>query len=104
MVITNINVHIFFNYLEILCECSLFKKINKSIDHNRDMNIYWSDGPCWFVCVYSGGGELRPVEGNPQRSVWKVCCWRMAEEVRKLKIMGLQGGARVSVGSLRLTK
>ncbi|KAJ8402438.1 hypothetical protein AAFF_G00369270 [Aldrovandia affinis] len=27
-----------------------------------------------------GGMELQPVEGNPQRGVWKVCCWRMAEE------------------------
>lgn len=27
-----------------------------------------------------GGAELQPVEGNPQRCVWKVCCWRMAEE------------------------
>ncbi|XP_068611124.1 nuclear pore complex protein Nup107 [Brachionichthys hirsutus] len=30
--------------------------------------------------VTSGGVELQPVEGNPQRGVWKVCCWRMAEE------------------------
>ncbi|KAK7130211.1 hypothetical protein R3I93_019747 [Phoxinus phoxinus] len=30
--------------------------------------------------INGGGGELRPVEGNPHRSVWKVCCWRMAEE------------------------
>uniref|UniRef100_A0A673H656 Nuclear pore complex protein n=1 Tax=Sinocyclocheilus rhinocerous TaxID=307959 RepID=A0A673H656_9TELE len=28
----------------------------------------------------NGGGELQAVEGNPHRSVWKVCCWRMAEE------------------------
>uniref|UniRef100_A0A9J7Y0W0 Nuclear pore complex protein n=1 Tax=Cyprinus carpio carpio TaxID=630221 RepID=A0A9J7Y0W0_CYPCA len=28
----------------------------------------------------NGGGELQSVEGNPHRSVWKVCCWRMAEE------------------------
>ncbi|XP_066579929.1 nuclear pore complex protein Nup107 isoform X2 [Amia ocellicauda] len=28
----------------------------------------------------NGGAELEPVEGNPQRCVWKVCCWRMAEE------------------------
>ncbi|KAK3517963.1 hypothetical protein QTP70_028502, partial [Hemibagrus guttatus] len=27
-----------------------------------------------------GGAELQPVEGNPQRCVWKLCCWRMAEE------------------------
>ncbi|KAJ8008866.1 hypothetical protein DPEC_G00082890 [Dallia pectoralis] len=26
------------------------------------------------------GAELLPVEGNPQRGVWKVCCWRMAED------------------------
>lgn len=26
--------------------------------------------------------ELKPVEGNPQRGIWKTCCWRMAEEVR----------------------
>nr|XP_055045739.1 nuclear pore complex protein Nup107 [Misgurnus anguillicaudatus] len=30
--------------------------------------------------INGGGGELQPVEGNPHRSVWKVCCWRMAEE------------------------
>ncbi|XP_067110338.1 nuclear pore complex protein Nup107 [Osmerus mordax] len=30
--------------------------------------------------ITSGGTELQPVEGNPQRCVWKVCCWRMAEE------------------------
>uniref|UniRef100_A0A665UMR0 Nuclear pore complex protein n=1 Tax=Echeneis naucrates TaxID=173247 RepID=A0A665UMR0_ECHNA len=28
----------------------------------------------------SGSLELQPVEGNPQRGVWKACCWRMAEE------------------------
>ncbi|KAJ8245281.1 hypothetical protein GJAV_G00269060 [Gymnothorax javanicus] len=28
----------------------------------------------------NGGVELQPVEGNPQRCVWKVCCWRFAEE------------------------
>uniref|UniRef100_A0AAR2KGD7 Nuclear pore complex protein n=1 Tax=Pygocentrus nattereri TaxID=42514 RepID=A0AAR2KGD7_PYGNA len=30
--------------------------------------------------INGGGAELQPVEGNPQRCVWKVCCWRMAEE------------------------
>uniref|UniRef100_A0A8C1WAL1 Nuclear pore complex protein n=1 Tax=Cyprinus carpio TaxID=7962 RepID=A0A8C1WAL1_CYPCA len=30
--------------------------------------------------INGGGGELQSVEGNPHRSVWKVCCWRMAEE------------------------
>uniref|UniRef100_A0A673H5B8 Nuclear pore complex protein n=1 Tax=Sinocyclocheilus rhinocerous TaxID=307959 RepID=A0A673H5B8_9TELE len=30
--------------------------------------------------INGGGGELQAVEGNPHRSVWKVCCWRMAEE------------------------
>ncbi|XP_072233375.1 nuclear pore complex protein Nup107 [Leuresthes tenuis] len=28
----------------------------------------------------SGSSELQPVEGNPQRGIWKACCWRMAEE------------------------
>uniref|UniRef100_A0A671Y7K5 Nuclear pore complex protein n=1 Tax=Sparus aurata TaxID=8175 RepID=A0A671Y7K5_SPAAU len=28
----------------------------------------------------SGSLELKPVEGNPQRGIWKACCWRMAEE------------------------
>ncbi|KAJ8373496.1 hypothetical protein SKAU_G00040760 [Synaphobranchus kaupii] len=30
----------------------------------------------------NGGGvqEVQLVEGNPQRGVWKVCCWRLAEE------------------------
>ncbi|XP_034529082.1 nuclear pore complex protein Nup107 [Notolabrus celidotus] len=28
----------------------------------------------------SGSIELSPVEGNPQRGIWKACCWRMAEE------------------------
>ncbi|XP_029902109.1 nuclear pore complex protein Nup107 isoform X2 [Myripristis murdjan] len=28
----------------------------------------------------SGSVQLQPVEGNPHRSVWKACCWRMAEE------------------------
>lgn len=30
--------------------------------------------------ISEGGGQLQPVEGNPHRSVWKVCCWRLAEE------------------------
>nr|XP_057934164.1 nuclear pore complex protein Nup107 isoform X2 [Doryrhamphus excisus] len=30
--------------------------------------------------VTSGSLELQPVEGNPQRGIWKACCWRMAEE------------------------
>uniref|UniRef100_A0A8K9Y1R4 Nuclear pore complex protein n=1 Tax=Oncorhynchus mykiss TaxID=8022 RepID=A0A8K9Y1R4_ONCMY len=29
--------------------------------------------------INGGGAELLPVEGNPQRCVWKVCCWRMAD-------------------------
>lgn len=28
----------------------------------------------------SGSSELQPVEGNPQRGIWKACCWRMADE------------------------
>ncbi|KAK1906462.1 Nuclear pore complex protein Nup107 [Dissostichus eleginoides] len=28
----------------------------------------------------SGSVALKPVEGNPQRGIWKACCWRMAEE------------------------
>ncbi|GCC31828.1 hypothetical protein chiPu_0010289 [Chiloscyllium punctatum] len=28
----------------------------------------------------NGGTVLEPVEGNPNRSVWKACCWRMAED------------------------
>ncbi|KAM6896069.1 nuclear pore complex protein Nup107 isoform 2-T2 [Lycodopsis pacificus] len=28
----------------------------------------------------SASAELQAVEGNPQRGIWKVCCWRMAEE------------------------
>lgn len=37
-------------------------------------------------CVLCAGSlELQPVEGNPQRGVWKACCWRMAEEVRSHK-------------------
>ncbi|XP_051911527.1 nuclear pore complex protein Nup107 [Hippocampus zosterae] len=28
----------------------------------------------------SGSAELHPVEGNPQRGIWKACSWRMAEE------------------------
>lgn len=28
----------------------------------------------------SGSIRLQPVEGNPQRGIWKACCWRMAEE------------------------
>uniref|UniRef100_A0A3B4GN24 Nuclear pore complex protein n=1 Tax=Pundamilia nyererei TaxID=303518 RepID=A0A3B4GN24_9CICH len=31
----------------------------------------------------SGGIELQPVEGNPQRGIWKACCWRMAEELNR---------------------
>ncbi|XP_055506801.1 nuclear pore complex protein Nup107 [Leucoraja erinacea] len=27
-----------------------------------------------------GGSTLESVEGNPYRSVWKACCWRMAED------------------------
>ncbi|XP_077400650.1 nuclear pore complex protein Nup107 isoform X2 [Vanacampus margaritifer] len=30
--------------------------------------------------INSGSAELRPVEGNPQRGIWKACTWRMAEE------------------------
>ncbi|XP_023682823.2 nuclear pore complex protein Nup107 isoform X1 [Paramormyrops kingsleyae] len=30
--------------------------------------------------IIGGSAELQPVEGNPHRCVWKVCCWRMAEE------------------------
>ncbi|XP_062852985.1 nuclear pore complex protein Nup107 [Trichomycterus rosablanca] len=30
--------------------------------------------------IKNGESELEPVEGNPHRCVWKVCCWRMAEE------------------------
>uniref|UniRef100_A0A3B3XHD7 Nuclear pore complex protein n=1 Tax=Poecilia mexicana TaxID=48701 RepID=A0A3B3XHD7_9TELE len=30
--------------------------------------------------MISGNSELQPVEGNPQRGIWKACCWRMAEE------------------------
>ncbi|XP_077355682.1 nuclear pore complex protein Nup107 [Festucalex cinctus] len=30
--------------------------------------------------INSGSAELRPVEGNPQRGIWKSCTWRMAEE------------------------
>ena len=26
------------------------------------------------------GNEVQPVEGNPYRCIWKICCWRMAEE------------------------
>ncbi|XP_076188614.1 nuclear pore complex protein Nup107 isoform X2 [Aptenodytes patagonicus] len=28
----------------------------------------------------NGGKELEPVQGNPYRCIWKVSCWRMAEE------------------------
>ncbi|KGL82140.1 Nuclear pore complex protein Nup107, partial [Tinamus guttatus] len=28
----------------------------------------------------NGGKELEPVEGNPYRCIWKISCWRMAEE------------------------
>uniref|UniRef100_A0A671Y7J5 Nuclear pore complex protein n=1 Tax=Sparus aurata TaxID=8175 RepID=A0A671Y7J5_SPAAU len=31
----------------------------------------------------SGSLELKPVEGNPQRGIWKACCWRMAEELNR---------------------
>ncbi|XP_076849044.1 nuclear pore complex protein Nup107 [Brachyhypopomus gauderio] len=30
--------------------------------------------------ITGGSADLQPVEGNPHRCVWKVCCWRMAEE------------------------
>uniref|UniRef100_A0A8B9GXW3 Nuclear pore complex protein n=1 Tax=Astyanax mexicanus TaxID=7994 RepID=A0A8B9GXW3_ASTMX len=30
--------------------------------------------------INGGQTELQSVEGNPNRCVWKVCCWRMAEE------------------------
>ncbi|KAK6292325.1 hypothetical protein J4Q44_G00369090 [Coregonus suidteri] len=30
--------------------------------------------------INGGGAELLPVEGNPHRCVWKVCCWRMADD------------------------
>uniref|UniRef100_H0VCS9 Nuclear pore complex protein n=1 Tax=Cavia porcellus TaxID=10141 RepID=H0VCS9_CAVPO len=28
----------------------------------------------------NGGAELEPVEGNPYRRIWKISCWRMAED------------------------
>ncbi|PNI30045.1 NUP107 isoform 2, partial [Pan troglodytes] len=28
----------------------------------------------------NGGTELEPVEGNPYRRIWKISCWRMAED------------------------
>uniref|UniRef100_A0A8C7ASE2 Nuclear pore complex protein n=1 Tax=Neovison vison TaxID=452646 RepID=A0A8C7ASE2_NEOVI len=28
----------------------------------------------------NGGTELEPVEGNPYRIIWKISCWRMAED------------------------
>ncbi|XP_077992386.1 nuclear pore complex protein Nup107-like [Glandiceps talaboti] len=28
----------------------------------------------------SATGELKPVEGNPHRDIWKAVCWRMAQE------------------------
>uniref|UniRef100_A0A3Q2T3V7 Nuclear pore complex protein n=1 Tax=Fundulus heteroclitus TaxID=8078 RepID=A0A3Q2T3V7_FUNHE len=31
----------------------------------------------------SGSSELQPVEGNPNRGIWKACCWRMAEELNR---------------------
>uniref|UniRef100_A0AAZ3QGD1 Nuclear pore complex protein n=1 Tax=Oncorhynchus tshawytscha TaxID=74940 RepID=A0AAZ3QGD1_ONCTS len=37
------------------------------------------DRRCGGNWVCPGGAELLPVEGNPQRCVWKVCCWRMAD-------------------------
>lgn len=30
--------------------------------------------------INSDSLELLPVEGNPNRGIWKSCCWRMAEE------------------------
>ncbi|KFO24760.1 Nuclear pore complex protein Nup107 [Fukomys damarensis] len=30
----------------------------------------------------NGGAELEPVEGNPYRRIWKISCWRMAEDER----------------------
>uniref|UniRef100_A0A8C8YKD3 Nuclear pore complex protein n=1 Tax=Prolemur simus TaxID=1328070 RepID=A0A8C8YKD3_PROSS len=29
----------------------------------------------------NGGTELEPVEGNPYRRIWKISCWRMAEDL-----------------------
>lgn len=37
----------------------------------------------------AGNLELQPVEGNPQRGIWKACCWRMAEEVNN-KIINIK--------------
>uniref|UniRef100_A0A3Q2ZST4 Nuclear pore complex protein n=1 Tax=Kryptolebias marmoratus TaxID=37003 RepID=A0A3Q2ZST4_KRYMA len=31
----------------------------------------------------SGSLALQPVEGNPNRGIWKACCWRMAEELNR---------------------
>lgn len=30
--------------------------------------------------INGDGVEILPVEGNPHRCIWKVCCWRMAAE------------------------
>ncbi len=35
----------------------------------------------------SMGEPLLPVEGNPHRDIWKVACWRMAEEVRLSNVL-----------------
>lgn len=36
----------------------------------------------YYYYLLQGGNEVQPVEGNPYRCIWKICCWRMAEEVR----------------------
>ena len=29
----------------------------------------------------SSNGNIEPVEGNPNRDVWKNCCWNLSEQV-----------------------
>lgn len=60
----------------ILCEIIAFVFIN----HRKISNYIFY----FFNCLT--GTELEPVEGNPYRCIWKISCWRMAEDVRYNKI------------------
>ncbi|GAB1295600.1 Nuclear pore complex protein [Apodemus speciosus] len=47
----------------------------------------------------NGGTELEPVEGNPYRRIWKISCWRMAEDHGKaLLLRPLEERAWLRVG------
>uniref|UniRef100_A0A8C9G3G3 Nuclear pore complex protein n=1 Tax=Pavo cristatus TaxID=9049 RepID=A0A8C9G3G3_PAVCR len=68
-------------YLFTLIRAGMTDEVN----HRRICNAYFYPTVFFFnnfVYYYPlrVGNEVQPVEGNPYRCIWKICCWRMAEE------------------------